>query len=207
MSGLHDSLTRLALNPAYHDFFTLLKAARNGAVYGAKIRFPHALVMTFLFGRGTPREKLQFIIKATRMHSFNLMKFASLYKFLQIVLRRTNGGKARSMDSFIAGIVGGWVVFGERTAVNEQIVLYSCARCVSSLLPRAEVRPDYPAQKPIPTDSKSFEIFAALVWGCVMWLFENRRVRLQNGLVNSMDYLYHNAEHWDSLRNLFWHNT
>lgn len=77
--------------------------------------------MTFLFGRGTPREKLQFIIKATRMHSFNLMKFASLYKFLQIVLRRTNGGKARSMDSFIAGIVGGWVVFGERTAVNEQV--------------------------------------------------------------------------------------
>lgn len=68
-----------------------------------------------------------------------------------------------------------------------QIVLYSCARCVSALLPRAEVKPDYPAKKPIPTDSKSFEIFAALVWGCVMWLFENRRVRLQNGLVNSMD--------------------
>lgn len=84
-------------------------------------RFPHALVMTFLFGRGTPSEKLQFIFKATRMHSFNLMKFASLYKFLQIVLRRTNGGKARSLDSFIAGIVGGWVVFGERTAVNEQV--------------------------------------------------------------------------------------
>lgn len=172
MSGLQESLTRLALNPAYHDFFTLLKVnfsdqhpdqalaadilqpcslgrpqwrrirsqdqVRTTFLAAAAIayrltplhphppsrrahRFPHALVMTFLFGRGTPSEKLQFIFKATRMHSFNLMKFASLYKFLQIVLRRTNGGKARSLDSFIAGIVGGWVVFGERTAVNEQV--------------------------------------------------------------------------------------
>ncbi|CAO1637389.1 unnamed protein product [Parajaminaea phylloscopi] len=207
MASLQQSLTRVALDPAYHDVLTILKAARNGAVYGAKIRFPHALVMTFLFGRGTPRDKLKFIFQATRMHSFNLMKFASLYKFVMIVLRRTNGGKERTLDSFIAGIMGGWVIFGERTTVNEQIVLYSCARCVSALLPRAEVKPDYPARRPVPTDSKAFQVFAALVWGSVMWLFENRRTRLQNGLVNSMDYLYANAEVWDSLRNLFWHNT
>ncbi|PWN21411.1 peroxisomal membrane protein 4 [Microstroma glucosiphilum] len=207
MQDLRESLTRIALNPAYHDVLTVAKAARNGAVYGAKIRFPHALVMTFLFGRGTPREKFKFILTATRNHSFNLAKFASLYKFLMILLRRTNGGKERSMDSFLAGLFGGWVIFGERTTVNEQIVLYSCARCVSALLPRASVPSSYPAKKPIPTDAKSFEIFAALVWGSVMWLFENRRVNLNNGLVNSMDYLYVNAEHWDGLRNLVWHNT
>lgn len=77
--------------------------------------------MTFLFGRGTPREKFSFIFNVTRMHSTNLMKFASLYKFIMIVLRRTNGGKERSLDSFLAGIIGGWVVFGERTTVNEQV--------------------------------------------------------------------------------------
>lgn len=208
------------------------QAARNGAVYGAKIRFPHALVMTFLFGRGTPREKLRFILTATRNHSLNLMKFASLYKFIMILFRRTNGGKERTLDSFLAGLIGGWVVFSERTTVNEQvsgrrgqresrnhpirslcvdsltlhfnfaaalhplfsrlpavaqIVLYSCARCVSALLPRATVRPDYPSKRPVPTDSRAFAIFASLVWGSVMWLFENRRIRLQNGLVNSMD--------------------
>ncbi|CAO1631479.1 unnamed protein product [Sympodiomycopsis kandeliae] len=206
MGDLQQRLTQIALDPKYHDILTIAKAARNGAVYGAKIRFPHALVMTFLFGRGTPREKLKFILTATRNHSFNLMKFASLYKFLMIILRNTNGGKERSLDSFLAGLFGGWVVFGERTTVNEQIVLYSCARCISALLPRAEVPSNYPAKKPIPTDSKAFTIFAALVWGSVMWLFENRRVNLQNGLVNSMDYLYVSAEQWDSLRNLFWHN-
>ena len=191
--------------------------------------------MTFLFGRGTPQEKFKFILTATKNHSLNLMKFASLYKSLMIVMRRTNSGKERSLDSFVAGVVGGWIVFGERTTVNEQvrgpymrgeertrtirrsdsilapisslqIVLYSCARCVSALLPRSQVPSSYPPNRPIPTDSKSFEIFAALVWGSVMYLFENKRIRLQNGLVNSMDYLYVNAEHWDGLRNLFWHN-
>ena len=40
-------------DPAYHDILSIIKGCRNGAVYGAKIRFPHALVMTFLFRDGT----------------------------------------------------------------------------------------------------------------------------------------------------------
>lgn len=34
----------IALDPTYHDVLSLLKTARNGAVYGSKVRFPHALV-------------------------------------------------------------------------------------------------------------------------------------------------------------------
>ncbi|CAO1624868.1 unnamed protein product [Jaminaea pallidilutea] len=207
MSGLEDSLRAIALNPAYHDVLALVKAARNGAVYGVKVRFAHSVVQSILFGRGNTQDRLRFIYRSTRDHSFNLMKFASLYKLIMISFRRTNAGKERSLDSFVAGLVGGWVVFGERTPVNEQIVLYSCARCVSALLPRSQVKADHPPSKPIPTDGKAFEVFAAVVWACVMWLFENRRQRLQNGLVTSMDYLYHNAERWSDLRTLLWHNT
>uniref|UniRef100_A0AAA9TYS2 Peroxisomal membrane protein 4 n=2 Tax=Bos TaxID=9903 RepID=A0AAA9TYS2_BOVIN len=36
----------------YHAALAMLKGFRNGAVYGAKIRAPHALVMTFLFRSG-----------------------------------------------------------------------------------------------------------------------------------------------------------
>ena len=39
-------------NPVYHDYLAILKGARNGFVYGVKVRFPHALVMSILFGRG-----------------------------------------------------------------------------------------------------------------------------------------------------------
>lgn len=39
-----DTLDAIALNPNLKPLLVLLKAARNGAVYGAKVRFPHALV-------------------------------------------------------------------------------------------------------------------------------------------------------------------
>lgn len=36
-----------------HDLMAIVKGFRNGLVYGAKVRFPHALVMTFLFQSGS----------------------------------------------------------------------------------------------------------------------------------------------------------
>ena len=39
-----DTINAIILDPGYADYLAILKAARNGAVYGAKVRFPHALV-------------------------------------------------------------------------------------------------------------------------------------------------------------------
>jgi hypothetical protein len=39
-----DKLDALVLKEGLAPFLALIKAARNGAVYGAKVRFPHALV-------------------------------------------------------------------------------------------------------------------------------------------------------------------
>ncbi len=39
-----ETLNGIILNPQYAEYLALVKAARNGAVYGAKVRFPHALV-------------------------------------------------------------------------------------------------------------------------------------------------------------------
>ena len=47
-----DSVNRLVCNPDYAEFLAILKAARNGAVYGAKIRAPHALVYVLSQGTG-----------------------------------------------------------------------------------------------------------------------------------------------------------
>ena len=41
---LQKALESVILNPRYADYLAVVKAARNGAVYGAKVRFPHALV-------------------------------------------------------------------------------------------------------------------------------------------------------------------
>jgi peroxisomal membrane protein 4 len=38
-----------------------------------------------------------------------------------LLQKKINGGKERNVDTFIAGLIGGYIVFGERNAVNEQV--------------------------------------------------------------------------------------
>ena len=42
-------------------------------------------------------------------------------KAMLFLQRKLNGNKQRDADTFLAGLIGGWYVFGNRTAVNEQV--------------------------------------------------------------------------------------
>ena len=91
-----------------------------------------------------------------------------------------------------------------------QIVLYVVSRVVASFLPRDRSKqtssvPGVPA-RPLEPNARQFSIFAALAWGAVMWLFENRGESIQPGMWSSMNYLYRDSEKWNSLRTLLWHN-
>lgn len=197
MAAFPSALTQFLLDPAHHDVLAILKGARNGLVYGAKIRFPHALVMVTLFGSGSVQQRWKKIIMATRQHAVRLAKYVAIYKTALMILRDLfHEGKQSSVDPFIAGMLGGWYMFGDRTPVNEQvrvnvvlmqIVLYCVSRCIAALLPRAKVPKDYPKNRVLPIDNTAHQVFAALTWGTVMWLFVNERRRLNGGLVNSMD--------------------
>ncbi|KAH7883811.1 Tim17/Tim22/Tim23/Pmp24 family-domain-containing protein [Phlebopus sp. FC_14] len=202
------------LDPAFHDYLAILKGARNGLVYGVKVRFPHALIMAILFGRGDWKSRCRVIYRATKQHALNLAKFVSLYKTLLLVQRMANGGKERGADTFVAGLIGGYLVFGDRTAVNEQIVLYVASRVIAALLPRAVAPSSKPLSpstetrtRPVPPDARYFSVFAALSWGAVMWLFKNRGESIQPGMFNSMIYLYRDSDVWKDLRTLLWQNT
>jgi len=116
-----DTIHQIITNPAYHDYLAILKGTRNGFVYGAKVRFPHALVMSILFGHGDWRSRLRFIYRATKQHALNLAKFVTLYKTFLLIQKKANGGKESGIDTFVAGVLGGYVVFGSRNAVNEQV--------------------------------------------------------------------------------------
>jgi hypothetical protein len=67
--------------------YPILKGLRNGLVYGAKVRFPHALVMTFLFRHGDALSKLRWILMATQQHSLNLGMFVAVFKSIMLVLK------------------------------------------------------------------------------------------------------------------------
>jgi hypothetical protein len=71
------------------------------------------------------KRRLGVIYRATRQHAMNLAKFVSLYKAFLLIQKKANGGKERSSDTFVAGLLGGYLVFGDRTAVNEQVRLNS----------------------------------------------------------------------------------
>lgn len=104
------TINEIINNPNYHNFLSIFKGFRNGLIYGAKIRLPHALVMTFLFSNGDLRTKLKNILKATKQHSFNLAKFVTIYKTLLFLQKRFNNNIERSSDSFFAGLVGGYML-------------------------------------------------------------------------------------------------
>jgi len=68
---------------------------------------------------------MKFIVQATYQHSRNLAVFVTIYKSL-LVLQKWIRGKESSSDSFIAGFIGGYYVFGENNNINMQVRLFVC---------------------------------------------------------------------------------
>lgn len=216
MDSLLSHLDTIALDPDLAPLLALLKSIRNGLVYGAKVRFPHALVMIFLFRSGSFREKLQQVLKATRMHASNLARFAFVYKGSMLVLRNVGpagAGKEGRYDSFLAGLLGGYTVFGRsKTSLSQQIVIYVFARVVLALA-KLSVEPGmHPLSHLISPDARAqitnnaWPVFASLSWAFVMYIFRWYPETLISSLRSSMVYIYSDSDHWDSFRNLLIHN-
>jgi len=163
-----------------------------------------------MFGQGSLFSKLTVILQLTRQHSKILALYAFAYKAIMILLRNAfSNGKELSHYPLIAGGVAGAYVFGSRNPINEQLVLYAASRSLATIvIPRvkkalksqggglqhAEAAPL--AKNP----NLNFRIFAALSWSVAMWLYTNRRSRLGQSLVGTMDYLYASCEQWDGLK-------
>ena len=144
------------------------------------------------------REKIKIVLKATRTHARNLATFAFLYKTIMLILRHSPRAletpkKEASYDSFVAGLVGGYYVFGRgyQSSVNQQIVIYVFARVVLGLAKMAVQKGGV-----IPTEmrdglkSKAWPVFASLSWAFVMWLFRWHSESLQPSLRSSMVYMW-----------------
>jgi len=223
MDSAKEIANGILMNADFAPFLAILKAARNGAVYGSKVRFPHALVMVFLFRSGSFREKVWLVYKATRQHARNLASFAVVYKSSMLALRYldpTPGGKEGPFDTFFAGLVGGYAVFGrgKQGSVNQQIVIYVFARVMLALAKISmEPRPqaatlDIPAhilseETRTKIKANAWPVFASLSWAFVMYIFRWYPDTIQPSLRSSMKYIYVQSDHWDSFRNFLWHNT
>ncbi|XP_002747265.4 peroxisomal membrane protein 4 [Callithrix jacchus] len=184
----------------YHAALALLKGFRNGAVYGAKIRAPHALVMTFLFRNGSLWEKLRAVLQATYIHSRNLACFVFTYKGLCALQSRIQG-KTYQVHSFLAAFLGGLLVFRENNNINSQVNMYVLSRVLFALSRLAVEKGYIPEPKWDP-----FPVVTAVVWGLVLWLFEYHRPTLQPSLQSSMTYLYEDSNVWHDISDFLIYN-
>ncbi|KAM5126800.1 peroxisomal membrane protein 4-like [Mantella aurantiaca] len=178
----------------------LILRQTSGHKYGAKIRAPHALVMTFLFKSGSLKDKLKAIFQATFTHSRNLAYFVFTYKSILTAQEKLHGSKWQ-FHSFLAACVGGWVVFGENNTINSQINMYLLSRVLFGMSRLAVEKGFIPEPK-----CDVFPFFSALVWGLVLWMFEYHRHTLQPSLQSSMTYLYDDSNIWHDISDFLIYN-
>lgn len=148
-------INNILQDPRFHDILAIVKGTKNGIVYGAKLRFSHALVMSFLFHNSKKGSRWKHILKSTKQHAKSLGLFVFLYKTILVLLkhaakltgttaRRSDLSSVKSdvignknpFDAFIAGLVAGYVVFGRPSksaglnSINQQMVLYVFSRVI-----------------------------------------------------------------------------
>jgi peroxisomal membrane protein 4 len=194
----------------------VLWSAFGGARYGAKIRLPHALVMSLLFGGAavatTPGKRQRDLasvfrkaVSLTVEHASSLAKFAAIYKTLLFafkLLRRSLsssshhrkndphssvvvGQPQQSWDAALAGAIGGYYCWGRYSAVNQQLLLYLSSRVLLGVWKKLAGNNTTTRIMMIP-----YPMVAAMIWGAVMYLFEDDPQVLHPSLKSSMDEIY-----------------
>lgn len=168
-----------------------IRGFRNGLYYGGKVRFAHAIVMAILFQSGvSPLDKLKNAIKLAWTHGRNLGSFVFVYKVVQCVLQQLFK-QNHPLFSFIAGVIGAYVVWKDKNSINQQIVFYLLSRVLEGTAKKLQK-----AGK-MPFVSDKFEAFpwvSMIVWGLVMYLFEDDKSVLQGSLQSSMTFLYKESD-------------
>lgn len=206
-------------NPLYRPILEIIRSARNGIVYGGKIRFSHALVINLLYRSGPIKPRLIEVLKATRSHAEVLAVFAVIYKFALSILVNDQvlGSNSRTLSKFIAGSFSSWIVYSQHfnlfhPGITHQITLYCFSRV---LVAGCKILLDYYLNCTQPTYSihekivkyrdlsvnqqlklrqnyynKSWKYFAVLTWGLVMLIYDTHPQYLQSSLRHSMHYIY-----------------
>ena len=209
VSQMNNSINAAIASGQYNAILDIVKAYRNGFVYGVKIRAPHALVMALLFKRGpTLTDMLTRVFNQTKQHALTLGKFAALFKIGLLLLRLIDNDKSnQGLHAFVSGAIVGTYVWGSNNAINMQINLYLLSRIMMgfgrifiSKLHEYKVRPTADAP------NNTFKTFACLAWGFVMYLFYEHPKLLQESLQSSMKYIYQDSTKYSNLRTLIIHN-
>lgn len=130
------------------------------------------------------KSNIEFIIRATAEHSWNLGKYAAIYKALLCFLRSFRDTDD-ILNPLLAGAVGGAWIYGRKTPLTSQMNLYVFSRVCMAMVELIQTRTPLPAWC-------NYRLFAGLTWAFIMFLFEYHKTHIVASLQSSMQYLYHN---------------
>ena len=114
-----------------------------------------------------------------------------------LFLRRASlDNKEHPFHSFLAGLTGGYLVFGRgiQSSVNQQIVIYVFARVVLALAKlsvqkRSEGGVGMGRNLREKVERNAWPVFASLSWAMIMWIFRWYPETIQPSLKSSMKYM------------------
>lgn len=106
---------------ARRDIAAVAHAGFRGARFAITTRVPYALVLALLYGHGPLWTRAQYVVQSSRKHALHLALAAALYRLGLVLLRRARHRPSRRIDPMISGLVAGWVAFGQRDFINEQV--------------------------------------------------------------------------------------
>ena len=174
------------MNSIQTDILKILRGARNGFYYGAKVRFMHSLVMAILFSQSSFRNEIKRIIENTLQHGIRLASFVTLYKSTILLLKRIFK-ESCPWHHFVAGGICGFIIFRSKNPINQQLVLYLLSRDLVGVSQSLQNRNIFPK-------IAFFPILGILCWSTVMFLFEFDPKALQASLTTSMKFLYKDSD-------------
>lgn len=215
-----DDFMDILTNPAYRPVLEIIRSARNGLVYGGKIRFSHALVISLLYRLGPLRPRMNLVFRATKNHAVVLALFAIIYKLAQKVLlnEQVLGLSNPYLTKFLAGAIGSFFVYSHQfpwfnQGITHQITLYCFLRVLIAVGKIAldwildAYQPSFanyagdpilysqllnPQQHKLKVKlyNRSWKYFAILTWALVMLIYDCHPEYLQSSLRHSMAYIY-----------------
>jgi peroxisomal membrane protein 4 len=97
----------------------------------------------------------------------------------------------------IAGLIGGYCVWGNYSSINYQIVLYLASRVFVAMVKRLMLQQkrglsasSAAARIPHFMRDRTYSFCAAMIWGVVLFLYEDSPEVLHPSLKTSMDEIY-----------------
>lgn len=195
----------------YVALFTLLKAFRQGLVYGTKVRAPHALVLNLVWGSGSLTAIPGKVFQVTKTHALGLALSSVIYTLVTQLLKHANFRLTRESGSLVVsrvpavqwwhatlgGFLVGYFAWGDYTSgVHMQMMMYIASRLLVALYLMISEKAGFVGT------AQHYRIYSGVLWATLMTILCVEPEVLQASMRKSLEYVFLETHCFSSFRDL-----